>query len=131
MAGNLLVPKEKIMTTQQIANRLVELCRKGDFEKAQKELFSDDAKSVEPVASAGFDKETKGLKAIIEKGHQFQKMVKEIHGITISDPVVAGNAFAVTLEMDTTMNEGKRSKMAEVCVYEVKEGKIVLEQFFM
>jgi len=36
------------MTTVDIANRLVELCRKGDFETALKQLFADDAVSIEP-----------------------------------------------------------------------------------
>lgn len=119
------------MTTNEIAKRLVELCRKGDFEKAQTELFSDNAVSIEPQDSPAFAKETKGLKAIIEKGHKFGEMVKEIHGISISEPMVSGNAFAVKLEMDTTMKERGRSKMAELCVYEVKDEKIVSEQFFM
>ncbi|HEY6899064.1 MAG TPA: SnoaL-like domain-containing protein, partial [Puia sp.] len=39
------------MTTQEIANRLVELCQKGDFETAQKELFADDCVSIEPYSS--------------------------------------------------------------------------------
>ena len=48
------------MTTNEIANHLVELCSKGDFEKAQKDLFSNDAVSIEPHATPGFDKETRG-----------------------------------------------------------------------
>ncbi len=119
------------MTTNEIANRLAELCRKGDFEKAQKELFADDAISVEPQATPAFEKETKGLKAIIEKGHKFETMVEEMHGITISEPMVSGNAFAISLQMDITMKERGRSNMSELCVYEAKDGKIVSEQFFM
>ncbi len=48
----LIVTFEKtfFMTTQEIANRLVELCQKGDFETAQKELFAEDAVSIEPHA---------------------------------------------------------------------------------
>lgn len=34
-------------TTQQVANRLVELCRKGDFQTAQNELFDTNARSIE------------------------------------------------------------------------------------
>nr|WP_298411422.1 SnoaL-like domain-containing protein [Hydrotalea sp.] len=52
------------MTTEQIANSLVELCRKGDFDTAQKELFSDDAVSIESHATPAFEKETRGLQAI-------------------------------------------------------------------
>ena len=47
------------MTTNEIANHLVELCRKGDFEKAQKDLFSQDAVSIEPHATPGFEKKQK------------------------------------------------------------------------
>ena len=59
------------MTTQEIANKLVELCRKGDFEKAQNDLFSQDAVSIEQESSPTFEKETKGLPAIHEKGKKW------------------------------------------------------------
>ena len=119
------------MTTQQIADRLVELCRKGDFENAQKELFSGDAISIEPEASSGFEKETKGLKAILEKGEKFASMVQETHGINVSDPLVVSNSFACTMRMDITMKEHGRMDMQELCVYHVKDGKIISEEFSM
>ena len=119
------------MTTKQIANRLVELCREGEFEKAQKELFAENAVSTEPQASNGFEKETKGLKAIIEKGHKFQSMVEAEHGTSVTDPIVTDNMIAFALNMDLTMKGRGRSKMGEICVYQVKDGKIISEQFFM
>jgi hypothetical protein len=119
------------MTTPQIAARLAELCRQGQYETAQKELYADDAVSIEPQASPAFDKETKGLKAILEKGHKFESMVEEMHGGSISEPLVSGNAIAFTLSMDITMKGRQRETMKELCVYTVKEGKIVSEQFFM
>ena len=119
------------MTTQEIANRLVELCNKGDFETAQKDLFSNDAISIEPHATPAFDKETKGLDAIIEKGKKFSSMVAETHGITISDPSITTNSFACIMKMDVTMKEWGRKEMTELCVYQVKDGKIVSEHFFM
>lgn len=119
------------MTTQEVANRLVDYCRKGEFEQAQKELYADEAASIEPDSdSSGFPKETHGLKNIIEKGHKFQSMVEEIHGCTVSDPLIGGNSFACTLSMDISMKGRGRSKMEEVCVYEVKDGKITSEHFF-
>ncbi len=119
------------MTTQEIASRLVELCRKGEFETAQKELYADDAISIEAYATPAFEKETKGLQAIIEKGHKFEGMVEQYHGLTAGEPVIADNSFAVVLGMDITMKEQKRMNMSELCVYTVKDGKIVSEQFFM
>jgi len=51
------------MTTGQIASRLAELCRQGQFEAAQKELYAENAVSIEPEAMPDFPKETKGLRA--------------------------------------------------------------------
>jgi hypothetical protein len=119
------------MNTQELATRLVTLCRKGDFETAQKELFADDAVSIEPQATPAFPKETKGLKAIIEKGHTFSSMVQEMHAVELSDPIVAANAFACTLRIDATMKGKPRGEMAEVCVYETKGGKIISESFYL
>jgi ketosteroid isomerase-like protein len=119
------------MTTTEIANRLAELCRQGDFETAQKELFADNAASIEPYASPAFEKETKGLKAILEKGKKWDEMVKETHEITVSDPLIASNSFACTMQINVTMKEGGPMDMTELCVYQVKDGKIVSEQFFV
>ena len=119
------------MTTQEIANRLVELCRSGDFEAALKELFSDDATSIEPYATPAFEKETKGMEAIKEKGEKWNSMVQEVLGITVSDPLIATNSFCCTMRLNVTMKEGGPMDMTELCVYGVKDGKIVSEQFFM
>lgn len=119
------------MTTQEIAKRLVELCKKGDFETAQKELFSEDAVSIEPFATPAFEKETKGLDAIKKKGQKWDSMVQVMHAVEISDPLVADNSFACTMRMDVTMKERGRIDMKELCIYEVKDGKIVLEEFRM
>ncbi|MDQ6844483.1 MAG: nuclear transport factor 2 family protein [Bacteroidota bacterium] len=119
------------MTTKEVADKLVELCRKGDFKSAQQELYAEDALSVEPRATPAFEKETKGLKAIIEKGEKFDSMVEKMHGIEVSDPIVADNSFACTMMLDVTMKERGPMKMTELCVYEVKDGKIVKEEFVM
>lgn len=119
------------MSTQQVATRLAELCRQGKFEAAQKELFAEDAVSIERQATPEFPKETKGLRAIIEKGHKWETMLEQVHGCTASAPMVAGNAIAMTLTMYVTMKGRGRMKIEEVCVYEVKDGKIASEQFFM
>lgn len=120
-----------MMTTTEIAARLVGLCREGRFEAAQKELFADNAVSIEPSATAEFEKETKGLAAIIEKGHRFDSMVETIHGLTVSEPLTATSSFACTMRMDMTMKGQGRMDMTELCVYQVKDGKIVSEAFFI
>jgi hypothetical protein len=119
------------MTIEQIAKRLVELCREGKYEQAQKELYSDDAVSVEPpnmpAAALG---NAKGLPAILEKGHKFQAMLEAVHGGSVSDAVIAGNWFSVAMTLDATMKGRGRVNMTEICVYGVRNGKIHHEQFF-
>jgi hypothetical protein len=118
------------MTTNQIANRLVELCRQGQFETAQKELFAKDCMSIEPQASPAFAKETKGLDAIIEKGKKWENMVESMNKMEVSEPMVASNSFACTMHMDVTMKDKQHWDMTELCTYSIKDGKIVVEQFF-
>lgn len=119
------------MKTEDVAKRLVALCREAKWEPAQKELYSPNAVSIEPQATPAFEKETKGLPAILEKGRKFSAMVEKMHSLSVSDPIVAGNAFACTMQLDMTMKGQGRMNMAELCVYQVKDGKIVSEQFFM
>jgi len=119
------------MPTEAIANRLAELCSKGEYETAQNELYADDAISIEPHGTPDFEKETRGLSAIKAKGKKWESMVEESHGIKVSKPLVAANSFAVTMSMDLTMKGQGRMSMTELCVYTVKDGKVVSEQFFV
>lgn len=119
------------MTTKEIADRLVELCSKGEFETAQRELLADDAVNIEPHATPDFPKETHGLQNIIDKGHKFGSTIETVHAIHMSQPLCAGNSFAVVLHMDLTMKERGHMNMSELCVYTTKDGKIVSEQFYM
>jgi hypothetical protein len=121
----------EILTTAQIAKRLIELCSKGKFEHAQGELYADDAISTEPYETPGFHKETRGLQGIIEKGEKFASMVEQVHGVTVSDPLIAGNSIAFAMDLDMTMKGQKRSVAKELCVYQVRDGKIASEQFFI
>lgn len=117
------------MSTNEIANRLVELCRQGKFEEAQKELYAADAVSIEPEDAPGLTS-VEGLENIVEKGRQFQAMVEEVHSAEMSDPAVAGNYFSVSLIMDVTFKGMGRTNMDEIAVYKVDNGKIVREEFF-
>ena len=71
------------------------------------------------------------MPAILEKGKKFASMVEEFHGCGTSDPLVAGNAITLLLNFDVTMKGKERSTMSEICVYQVKDGKIISEQLFM
>ncbi len=43
-----------LMTIQEIATKLADYCRKGEWSKAQKELYANDAISVEPYETPDF-----------------------------------------------------------------------------
>jgi len=117
------------MTTHDIANRFHELAQSGDWDQIQNELYADNAVSIEPANSPGL-KTVEGREAIKQKGRQFGEMVEEMHGGYTNEPQVAGNHFAVAMGMDVSMKGQGRMKMDEIAVYEVKDGKIVKEQFF-
>jgi hypothetical protein len=119
------------MDTKEIAKKLVEYCRKADWDGAQNELYDEHAVSIEPYETPDFEKETNGLKAILEKGRKFDSMVEKIHKVEVSEPLIAGGSIAFTLSMDITMKEKGRMNAPELCVYQVKDGKIISEQFFI
>lgn len=122
--------QETIMTTQEVANRFNELSQTGQWDKIQDELYAEDAVSIEPEKPEVPLKRAEGLAAIKEKGKQFGAMVEEMHGGYSNKPEVAGSHFAVAMGMDCTMTGMGRMKMDEIAVYEVRDGKIVKEQFF-
>jgi limonene-1,2-epoxide hydrolase len=119
------------MTTAQIAERLAALCKTGDFETAQNELYADDVVSIEPVATHDYEKVTKGKDAVFAKIKKFEAGIETSYGNKVSAPLIAANAFAFTLAMDIKMKGQDRMEMAEICVYEVKDGKVISEQFFI
>jgi hypothetical protein len=120
---------EAVRTTQEVANRLNELFKENKWAEIQAELFSEDATSVEPAHAKGLQTVT-GLDNIKKKGEEFNAMVEEVHGGWVGDPIVGGNFIAVSMGMDITMKGAGRIKMEEIALYEVKDGKIVREEFF-
>src|SRR4029079_12658763 len=124
-----MTTQEAVMTTKEVANRFNELAQQGQWQQIQDELFADDVVSIEPENSPGL-KTVKGREAISKKGQEFGQMVEEMHGGYSHEPQVAVNHFAMAMGMDVTMKGQERMMMDEIAVYEVKDGKIVKEQFF-
>jgi hypothetical protein len=117
------------MTTQEVANKLVELCRQNKIGEVHNTLFAANVTSIEANEMMG-PKVVVGLDAIKAKDVAFQAGVEVFHSATISDPIVAGNHFAITWVLDATFKGQGRMTIEEICVYHVHDGKIVLEQFF-
>ena len=124
-----MATQEAVMTTQDVANRLHEFFKENKWMEAQQELFSEDAESIEPAHSPGLQS-AKGKDAIRKKGEEFNNMVEEMHGGYVSEPIVAGKYIAVAMGIDATYKGMGRQKMDEIALYEVKDGKVVKEQFF-
>ncbi len=119
---------EKTMTTQEVANRFFALSQEGRFDQILEELYDENVKSVEPAGSTW--QSVQGLGKVKEKATQWQGMIEEVHSGYTNKPQTAGNYFVCTMGMDVTIKGQPRMKMDEVALYEVRDGKIILEQFF-
>lgn len=118
------------MTTQQVADKLVQLCSEGKFQEAVEALYSPDIVSMEAGAPPGQSRESKGIAAVKAKGEWWEAN-HEVHSATVEGPLVAGSHFAVTFKLDITFKpQSKRFTMEEVAVYKVADGKVVYEEFF-
>ena len=117
------------MTTKQIAARLLEILNTGQFDEAVKELFSDDAVSIEEREQPPFAKITTGKKAILEKGDIWRSMLEAVHDMKISEPVFGGESFAIGLMVDVSIKGRGRMTIEEVVLYKTANGKIISEQF--
>lgn len=116
------------MSTKEVADKLVSLCREGKYDEAY-ELYADDAISIEMPGMPG-DEVTQGKENIIDGYHQWANSIEEIHDGSVGDPVVAGNHFMLPMTSDATFKGQGRWKMEELCLYQVENGKIKKAQFF-
>lgn len=116
------------MTTQEVADKLVQLCREGKNDQAIEELYAENVISKEPKGS---DMElTEGKEAVKNKTLKWEESVEEIHTASCSDPIIADSHFAIVMNIDATYKAHGRMAMSEICVYEVKDGKIAADEFF-
>lgn len=120
------------MTTQEVANRYYELASQSKWTEIQNQLHDDNVINREPehVASRGINPVTQGKEAVRAKSVANREMIEEIHSQDCSKPIVAGNFFTLALARELTYKNKPRMKTDEICLFQVSEGKIVLEQFF-
>ena len=110
-------------------HRFNELAKQEKWFEIQDELFADNVKSIDPPGSPYFGY-AEGKAAVRKKGEDFIKKIEDFHGASTTEPVVAGNHFAVGREVDITVQGFGRIQMKQIMLYEVKGGRIVSEQFF-
>ena len=118
------------MTSKDIGQKLVDLCKAGKNADAMQQLYANDIVSVEAGAPPGESPEAKGLGACVEKEQKWSA-AHEIHGASVDGPYPNGDRFAVLFDYDLTRRaDKKRFHMKEVALYTVKNDKIVREEFF-
>ena len=117
------------MNTEEIANKLVDLCRKGEWMKALDELYAKDIVSVEAREMENRAAEMRGIDLVRGKTHWWEQNM-EVHSAKVSGPFVARDTFVVQFDVDVTEKaSGKRMQMSEVGIYTVKDGKVAREEF--
>ena len=119
----------KAYTVHEVAARFNELAQQEKWFEIQDELFANNVKSIEP-ANAKYLQNAEGKLQVRQKGEDWVKRIEAVHRSFTSEPVVGGKFFAVGRALDITVQVIGRIQMDEVMVYEVKNGKIVAEQFF-
>jgi limonene-1,2-epoxide hydrolase len=120
------------MTTQEVANRYCELMQQNKRSQIMEELYSTEIVNKEPewAIAMGTPTITKGLDAVLAKTKARMEMIEDVHSDSCSKPVVGDNFFSVAIGRDVTFKGKPRMNLLEIGVFEVKDGKIILEQFF-
>jgi hypothetical protein len=118
------------MTVFEVADKLVSHCRQGDFKGAGEALWADDVVSIEPMT--GEMARLSGKANVAAKGEWFVN-AHDIHSVEVPEPVFFyGDTFIVRFLMDLTEKAtGTRRQLDELGVYQVKDGKIVSETFYV
>jgi hypothetical protein len=117
------------LSTEEVALKLVELCRKGEYMQAVDAFYGKEIVSVEPRAMGNMPAEMRGSDQVRGKTQWFLNN-HEVHESKISGPFVAGDRFVVQFAIDVTdKTSQKRMQMSEVGIYTVKEGKVTREEF--
>ncbi len=118
-----------LLTTQEVAARFNELAQQEKWFEIHDEFFAEHVRSIDPPNSPymGY---AEGKAAVRKKGEEFVSRIEAVHSARTTTPIVTGNHFAVGREMDITVRPHGRIQINEIMLYEVKDGQIVLEQFF-
>ena len=124
-----MIQEQKNLTTQEVADLFHELAQQEKWFEIQKEFFADNVRSVEP-ANSPYLGYAEGKDAVNKKAEDFVKRVQAVHKMYTSAPLVSGNHFVVERRMDITVRPHGRIQINELMLYEVTDGRIVLEQFF-
>jgi len=117
------------MTTQDVAARFNELAQQEKWFEIQEELFADVVTSTEPQKSTHL-RNASGKSDVRKKGEDWVKRIEAAHARHTTPPLINGNHFAVGRSVDITVQDLGRLQFNQIMMYEVRDGKIISEQFF-
>ena len=121
------------MTTKEIADQLVALCRAGRNIEAVETLLSADVVSVEAIGSATMPPVMTG-RDVIRSKNEWWLQNHQVHTAMVKGPFTNGERFTVIYDFVVTpkvgLMAGKRMRMEEIALYTVTDGKISREEFF-
>lgn len=121
--------QKKVLTTEEVAARFHELAQQEKWFEIHDELFAENIRSVEPDHSP-YLSYAEGKTGVRKKAEEFVSRIEAFHSGSTTAPLVTGNHFVAGRKKDMTVQPHGRIQIHELMVYEVKDGKIVLEQFF-
>ena len=117
-------------STASVAEDLVQLCRAGRNMDAIAQLYSPKIVSIEPVGNETMPAELSGIDAVRQKNEWWYDNY-EVNSAEVRGPFLGDQQFAVRYHYETTTKAtGQRTRMIEMALYTVKDGKIVREEFF-
>jgi len=117
------------MNTEEVAKKVVELVRKQAWYEALDALYDHDVVSVEAYSMGGGSPETRGKEGVRGKIDWWVNTM-DVYTFEAKGPFVGHDRFVVQYDADVSDKKtNERSKMSEVGVYTVKNGKIIREEF--
>ncbi len=119
------------MSAIEIGTRLVQLCNDGRAEEAVDVLYAPEIVSIEGQGTEEIPARMEGIDSIRKK-NDWWFTNHEVHAMQASGPYCGhrDDQFVVRFEIDVTNKpSGQRSKLDEVGLYTVRDGKVVQEEF--
>ncbi len=118
------------MSTTDVAEKYYSLFKENKMQEIIQELYSPMIVSIEPENNLGLPVQTEGIENYGQKQGLFFSQIEQVFGGSIEKPLVANNHFTVLTTSDVQFKGVGRIQRNEISVFEVKDGKIVKEQFF-
>ncbi len=118
------------MTTKDIGQKLVDLCKVGKNREAMEQLYAQDIVSIEAAAPPGKSPESKGRDGAIARNKEWEAE-HEVKSAKVDGPYPNGDRFTVVFDFDLVRRSDKQPiHVHEVALYQVKNDKIIREEFF-